>query len=488
MGVASSNVQRRRHLVSSEEGLCPDSRMVLPKREVERILRSIVGDGGLVLGPDARARHCDPLRRQPVLAPIIVRPLNTQELSEIVSACAGLGQKMVVHGGLTGVAGGAYSCEDDVAISLERMARIEGVDAVGQTATAQGGVPLAALQTAAAAHGLMYPIDLISAGSATVGGTIATNAGGNRVVRWGMTRRHVLGLEVVLANGRVLSALNRLVKNNTGYDTKQLFIGSEGTLGIISKAVLQLVPLPTSQSVIFAAVDNFEKLTQLLAQARRVPTLSAFEVMWRDYYELVATSGTGRSPLPLGHDFYVLIELLGYNETQDRSTAEDFLQKITEAELVADATIAASARHAQELWRVREGSEILVASLSPFVTFDISVDLRNVEECISKIKQALANNFGNPKTVTFGHLGDNNIHIGVHVGHNTLELEAPIERVVFGELVKFGGSISAEHGIGQLKREFLHLCKSAEEIAIMRQLKYLLDPAGLVNPAVLFTE
>jgi len=458
------------------------------KAELERILRGIVGDSGLVVGRDARARQCDPLRRRPVLAPIIVRPSNTTELSETVSACVELGQTMVIHGGLTGVAGGAYSCEDDVAISLERMTHIEEIDAVGQTATAQAGVPLAALQTAAAAHGLMYPIDLLSQGSATVGGTIATNAGGNRVVRWGMTRRHVLGLEVVLPNGIVLPALNRLVKNNTGYDLKQLFIGSEGTLGIISKAILQLVPLPTSESVMFLAVDDFDNVATLLNLARRLPILSAFEVMWSDYYELMASSDSGRSPLPRGHDFYILVEMLGYNEASDRSTVEDFLQRIHDAELIADVSLATSARQVRDLWRVREGSEVLVANMSPFVSFDISVDLRCVNTCISQIKQALSNRFASSRFVTFGHLGDNNIHMGVNIGPETLELESEIEGVAFSQLAKFGGSISAEHGIGQLKREFLQLCKSPEEIALMRQLKHSLDPVQLLNPAVLFNK
>ncbi len=454
--------------------------------DIERTLRAIVGGSGVLVGSGVDQRSCDPLRQRPILAPLIVRPANTSELADVVSACAERRQTMVVLGGLTGVAGGAYSTENDIAISLERMARIEEIDTAGQTATVQGGVPLAALQTAAAEDRLMYPIDLSSQGSATVGGTIATNAGGNRVVRWGMTRRHVLGLEVVGANGSVLQMLNRLVKNNTGYDIKQLFIGSEGTLGIISKAVLQLVALPTSQSVMLLALESFEKVSTLLSHARRLSSLSAFEVMWRDYYEMMASSGTGRDPLPIGYEFYVLVETLGYNDARDRSAAEEFLQQVWNIGLVADASIASSTRQGQELWRVREGSEVLIANMSPFVSFDISIDLRHVDLCVKQIKAALAGKFEGCSVVTFGHLGDNNIHMGVHAGPKTLEVESSIEETVFSELAEFGGSISAEHGIGVLKREFLHLCKSPKEIAVMRQLKASFDPDGLLNPAVLF--
>jgi FAD/FMN-containing dehydrogenase len=404
----------------------------------------------------------------------------------VVRLCTARGQPIVLHGGRTGVSGGAYTREGDVALSLERMNRIEEIDPDSQLAVAQAGVPLATLQAAAAEHGLMYPIDLISQGSATVGGTISTNAGGNRVIRWGMTRRHILGLEVVLADGTVLPATNRLVKNNTGYDLKQLFIGAEGTLGIVTKAVLQLVPLPTTQSVCFLSVANYANVKAILGRAKRLATLSAFEVMWRDYYSVMAASGTGRNPVAADQPFYILVETLGYNEAFDQQIFESFLEAIHEDGLVADAVLATSDRQRQDLWKVREGAEVVGPAMSPFVAFDLSIDLRQTEACVDEIREMLVRRFQDSRMMTWGHLGDNNIHVCAHIGPDTRARELEVEDEVFRVLGRFGGAISAEHGIGQTKRTFLHYCKSPEELRLMRSLKATLDAGCLFNPEVLF--
>ena len=259
-------------------------------------LRAIVGERGILTGEDIRLRSCDPFRAVPPLGAAILRPADTREVAAVVALCAAHGQRIVTHGGRTGVAGGAYVGPKEVVVSLERMARIEEVCGVGQLAVVEAGVTIEALQSNVAEQGLFYPIDLGSKGSATIGGTIATNAGGNRVLRWGMTRQNLLGLEAVLPDGTVVCAMNRLVKNNTGYDLKHLFVGSEGTLGIITRAVVRLGPAPASQAVAFVSVANHDALLALLGRARRLSTLSAFEVMWPDYYNLVAESGTGRPP------------------------------------------------------------------------------------------------------------------------------------------------------------------------------------------------
>jgi len=240
-------------------------------------LVALVGERGVVSREDASDRSCDPFRKVPANASALVRPASTAELAAVVGLCAARGQLIVTHGGRTGVSGGAYVDREDVIISLERMNRIEEICGVSQLAVVEAGVTVEALQSAAAEQGLFFPIDLGSKGTATIGGTIATNAGGNRVLRWGMTRQNVLGLEAVLADGTIVSAMNRLVKNNTGYDLKHVLIGSEGTLGIVTKAVVKLVPAPSSQTVAFVSVRSHERLLALLTRARQLPTLSAFE-------------------------------------------------------------------------------------------------------------------------------------------------------------------------------------------------------------------
>ena len=449
-------------------------------------IREIVGDRGVLIGDDVSSRSCDPFRQVPAESPVIVRPASTEEVSQVVTLCHRLGQRIVTHGGRTGVSGGAYASSAEIILSLERMHRIEEICPTTQLAVVEAGVTIEALQNAVAEHGLFYPIDLNSKGTATVGGTIATNAGGNRVLRWGMTRQNVLGVEAVLADGTVVSAMNRLIKNNTGYDLKHVFIGTEGTLGIITRAVVRLVPAPASQTVAFVSVADNDALLALLLRARRLSILSAFEVMWPDYYDLVASSGTDRRPVEPGQGAYILIESMGYNPELDQQVFEEFLTEAFEAGVIVDAVTAASNKQIADLWRVREGAEIIVKEMSPFVSFDISVDVRHVDAFVDRAKQFLTANFETVRTATFGHLGDNNIHIAVHVGPDTTAQEAEVERCVFRALREFEGAITAEHGIGQTKREFLPEHKQPGEMVMMRRLRSALDPDKLLNHDVLF--
>lgn len=454
--------------------------------DLESEIRAIVGDRGVLSGDDVRMRSCDPFRDVPPEGPLIVRPATTEELSAVMRLCHSRDQRVVTHGGRTGVSGGAYVSAAEIAISLERMNRIEEICPVTSLAVVEAGVTIEALQTAAAAQGLFYPIDLGAKGSATIGGSIATNAGGNRVLRWGMTRQNVLGLEAVLADGMVVSAMNRLIKNNTGYDVKQVFIGTEGTTGIVTRAVMRLVPALDSQSVALVAVESEEALLALLGRARKLATLSAFEVMWPDYYEIVAGSGTGRSPLAQGHHAYVLIEAMGYNRELDEQVFEAFLAGAYAEGLVADAVLAASDKQIADLWRVREGAECIVHAMSPFVSSDVSLDVRDVAKFVDLVRVRLAARYPLVRTATFGHLGDNNIHLALHVGPDTLAEEPMVERVMFDTLREFGGALTAEHGIGQFKRAFLPEHKDAGEMAVMRAVRDALDPARLLNRDVLF--
>jgi FAD/FMN-containing dehydrogenase len=449
-------------------------------------LAALAGERGVVRREDALSRSCDPFRAEPANAQVLVRPSSTAELSAIVALCAGRGQTIVTHGGRTGVSGGAYVDADDVIISLERMNRIEEVCSVSQLAVVEAGVTVEALQNAAAAQGMFFPIDLGSKGTATIGGAIATNAGGNRVLRWGMTRQNVLGVEAVLADGTIVSAMNRLVKNNTGYDLKHVLIGSEGTLGIVTRAVVRLVPAPSSQMAAFVSVRTHERLLELLARARRLPTLSAFEVMWPDYYDIVSTRDSGRRPVAGGQDAYVLIEAMGYDAELDGLAFERFLQDLYESDVVAEAVIGGSNKQIADLWRVRESADLLVSELWPFVSFDVSIEVRVVDAFIARSKALLGQRFGAVRTATFGHLGDNNIHIAAHVGADTLALEQEVERCVYQAVLEFQGAITAEHGIGRTKRAFLPEHKHPGEMVMMRRVREALDHDKILNRGVLF--
>jgi len=448
-------------------------------------LLEIVGKSGLLDPEDVAARSCDPFRHVAIQSPFVVRPGSTEEVSQVVKLAAGHGFGIVTHGGRTGVAGGAYTRPDTIVISLERMSRIEEVCELDQVAVVQAGVPVEALHQAAEARGLFYPVDLGAKGSATMGGTIATNAGGNHVIRWGMTRQNLLGVEAVLADGTIVSAMNRLIKNNMGYDLKQLFIGTEGTIGIVTRAVVKLVPLPTTQDVAFVGVEGMDKVLALLNLARGVPSLSAFEVMWRDYYELMAESDSGRRPIEPGHPYYVLIESMGRDPDADRAAFERLIDAAYAKGLIADGVLATSDRQKRELWRVREGSEIIVREFGTFVSFDISVELRSVERFVEEAYVALRQRFQNVRGTTFGHLGDNNIHLGITIGDETIARTMEIEEVVFDALQPYGGSITAEHGIGTVKSEFLRKYKSEGELGLMRRLRTALDPDRRLNPDVM---
>lgn len=449
-------------------------------------IHAIVGDRGLLLGDDVAMRSCDPFRHVEPRGAMIVRPASTEELSKVMACCHRAGQRVVTHGGRTGVAGGAFVDESEIILSLERMNRIEEVCPITNLATVEAGVTVEALQVAAAAHDLFYPVDLGSKGTATIGGTISTNAGGNRVLRWGMTRANVMGLEVVLADGTIVNAMNRLVKNNTGYDVKHYFIGAEGTLGIVTRAVMKLVPAPSSQSVAFVAVPDQASLIALLTHARRMPILSAFEAMWPDYYDIVANSGTDRRPLEPGQGIYVLIEGMGYDAELDQGVFEQFLERMYEEGLIVDAVTAASNKQIADLWRVREGAECIVHAMKTFVSFDISVDIRDVEAVVEKARKNLSEAYPILQMATYGHLGDNNIHIAVHVGPDTHEHETNVERLVFRAVREHGGAITAEHGIGQSKKAFLPDHKHPGEMTVMRKVRAALDESALLNRDVLF--
>lgn len=449
-------------------------------------LRAKLGPQGVLTGADAGGRYRSDMTGYNAVAPLaVLRPATTTEVSAVLHACFAAGQPVAVQGGLTGLCGGATPHPGEMALSLERMHAIEEIDHTGMTMTVQSGTPLEAIQNAAAEAGLRFPLDLGARGSCAIGGNIATNAGGNEVIRYGMTRNLVLGLEVVLADGTVLSSMNRMIKNNAGYDLKHLFIGTEGTLGVVTRAVLRLYPRPLTRHAALCALDSLEDVIKFLhhVQLNLASGLSAFEVMWDDYVNFIlANVPTVKSPFKEEHPIYVLIEFEGSQEKYDEDTFNDTLEEAMKARFLRDAAVAKSEKEMDQFWRIRDG----VAEVLPQLTraglanFDISVPIGSVARLLSTVNSDLTVAFSECTKLAFGHLGDSNLHLLICTG-NPADTEKVYD-MVFRRVGELGGSIAAEHGIGMARRKHLHRSRSAEEIDLMRRLKGLLDPKGILNP------
>ncbi|HKX56105.1 MAG TPA: FAD-binding oxidoreductase, partial [Xanthomonadales bacterium] len=309
------------------------------------------------------------------------------------------------------------------------------------------------------------------------------------VIRYGMAREQVLGLEAVLADGTIISSMNSVLKNNTGYDLKQLFIGSEGTLGIITRAVLRLRPLPRSRNTALLALSDFSKVSQLLRtmEAELAGNLSAFEVLWNDFYRLIIGNGSKHGmPLADDHAFYVLLEAGGAHPENDRSSFEHALEQAFDQQLIDDAVIAQSEQQRQDLWAIRDDIEALLHGLHPAITFDVSLNIADMDDYVREVKQKLAARFAQAHSVFFGHIGDGNIHPVMTVGSIAHDVVSQVEEIVYGCLRSRQGIISAEHGIGLEKKPYLSLCLSPAELQLMQTLKRALDPDNLLNPGKIF--
>ncbi|MDE2436660.1 MAG: FAD-binding oxidoreductase [Sphingomonadales bacterium] len=449
-------------------------------------IAAIVGPKGLITGEDVSLRAADWLGTTTCKAKAVVRPASTDELSQVMKLCHAAAQSVVPAGGLTGLVHGSDAGPDDIQISFERMRAVLAIDPVGRTVTVEAGCPIQAVHEAVAEHGLTFAVDWGARGSATVGGGISTNAGGNRVIRYGMMRDNVLGVEAVLADGTVISSLNTLLKNNSAYDLKQFFIGSEGTLGLVTRAVLKLYPTPSGEATGMLALDSYDEVLRLFAHlGKRLGSgLTSFEVMWRDHYELIAVnSGRHTPPLPGGHAFYAIVEASGVDPERDADHFATVLGEALEQGIAADAVIAASKAQAAGIWKVREDIEGLFMATAPSATFDVSLPIVAMDEYVRGLRAAVTERWGaDSKVIVFGHLGDGNLHIVVGPRPWSEEARHQVEELVYTPLKPLSGSISAEHGIGLEKRAWLGISRSPEEIALMRTVKAALDPKGILNP------
>lgn len=445
---------------------------------------ALLGEGGVLTGDDVSGRAAGIWRADGLRAAAILRPRTTAEVAAILRRCNEVGQALVVHGGLTGLVHGADAAPDELILSTERMTAIEEIDAANRTATVQAGVSLQALQEAVAEHDLIFPLDLGARGTCRIGGNIATNAGGNRVIRYGMTRDNVLGLEAVLADGTVISSMNRMVKNNSGFDLKHWFIGTEGTLGVVTRAVLRLREAPASRISALVGLEGFADVVRLLKHLDRGlgGILSAFEVMWRDFYEVVAAPPVRASaPMAPEHGFYVLCEAMGGDAEADAARLEQVLMAALEQGIARDVVLATSARQNADLWSLRDSVEALFAFGPPLI-FDVSLPVGEMERYVETVRSGLAEALPEARLFTFGHLGDGNLHFVVSAGSDDAATRAAAEGCVYRPLAAIGGGISAEHGIGLEKKPWLELSRTPAEIELMRRLRVALDPNGILNP------
>jgi len=447
-------------------------------------LIELLGSDGLISGSEISERYQVDFGGENACAPLVVaKPSTVDELAAVIATCSSAGQATVIQGGMTGLCGGATPRPGEVSISLERLSGIEDLDRDSMTMTVLAGTPLQAVQEAAADAGLVFPLDLGARGSCTIGGNIATNAGGNQVLRFGMMRNLVLGLEAVLANGTIVSSMNKLIKNNAGYDLKQLFVGSEGTLGVVSRAVLRLYPALPARTAALLAVADFRACVAALhaLQAKLGGSLSAFEAMWASYFDCVIDRIESlRSPFESEYPLYLLVQSEGSDHTADRERMDSALGELLETGVILDAAVAQSERETDSFWQIRDGIAEITASLQPLVAFDVSVPIRDMPSFLEAAGTALAAAFPGVTNLVFGHIGDNNLHLTVTTGHHD-DLER-ISEIVYSATSDVGGSIAAEHGIGMSRRKYLHLSRSESEIALMRQLKETLDPKGILNP------
>lgn len=416
----------------------------------------------------------------------IAFPRSTDEVSRLLRICNDANVAVVPSGGRTGLAGGAVAANGELVLSLTKMRRMDDVDRLGATVRVQAGAVTEAVHQHCEKVGLTWPVDFASKGSSTVGGNIATNAGGVKVIRYGLTRQWVLGLQVVLADGTVLDAPGALEKNNTGLDLRQLFIGTEGTLGVVTEATLKLTRLPTHTTVMLLGVKDVAGVLRLFREARTGPfTIAAYEFFSQRCLDRLMSHRKVRPPFGAPAPYYVLLEV------EDATGMDAWVEKVFAEELATDGTLAQHTGEARDLWTLREGiSESLSATGLPHKN-DVSLPISGLDAFCADLERLFEERYPGWEICLFGHVGDGNLHINVMKPQSMDKAEfhkktKEADRDLFAVVQKHGGSISAEHGIGLLKKPFLGFTRSEAEIAVMRSVKRALDPRNILNPGKIF--
>ena len=460
-----------------------------PQAALEAIARA-VGEKGVVGPQDAEPFLSEWRGRWPGEAAIIVTPATTNEVAAVVKICAEHNVAITPQGGNTGLVGGQIPSGNEVLLSLKRMRTVRDISPLNNTMTVDAGLTLAEAQDIAAEAGRLFPLSIGAEGSCQIGGVISTNAGGVNVLRYGNCRDLVLGLEAVLPDGRIWNGLKRLRKNNTGYDLKHLFIGGEGTLGVVTAAVLKLFPAPAEKVTALAALKSAEDAVTLLSHAQDATGggATSFEFMNRLCIELTTNNIPGvRDPFGKPHAYYVLMEFSSGETDALRSTVEAMLAGALEKSLIADAVIAESEAQAKALWHMRHSMSEAINHEGLGARHDVSVATSDIPAFLDKARDAVQRIVPDVRFVEFGHMGDGNVHYDL-VGPAGAPKDAladqrrEIENAVYDVIASFDGSISAEHGVGRHRRESLKKRKPAIELEMMRAVKNALDPKGIMNP------
>jgi FAD/FMN-containing dehydrogenase len=449
---------------------------------LDQQLADIVGVDHVLTDPGLRASYeVDWTGRFRGRARAVVRPADTGDVAAVVRLCADAGVPVCVQGGNTGLVGASIPTDGAVLLSTARLRETGAVDELSAQVSVGAGAPLAALQQHVRAVGLDVGVDFAARESCTVGGMVATNAGGERVLRYGTMRAQLLGIEAVLADGTIVSRLTGLPKDNTGYDLVSLLAGSEGTLGIITKVRLRLVPLFTGRAVALVAVTDTAAAVELVRALRdQLSTLEAAELFYADGLSLVREKTGLGAPFAEDHPAYVLVECAGHADPTD-----DLLAALERSSVVQDATLASDVRGRHALWAYRESHTEAINAAGVPVKLDVAVPLPALAETVDALPSAVADAAPSARTILFGHVNEGNLHVNVL---DAVDEAEAVSDAVLKVVASFGGSISAEHGVGRAKRNWLHLSRSAEEIAMMRAIKNSLDPRGLLNPGVLLPD
>ena len=449
-------------------------------------LKKIVGEDAVLSDGKEKTRFDHIWKTEiPTNALAVVFPKDTGQLSSIMKVCFEKNQKILVQGGLTNLVGSTKTFEDEIIISLDRMNKIEEIDEKSRTITLQSGVIVEDAINAVNEKDLLLPLNFGAKGSAQIGGVVSTNAGGLRVLKYGMTRGLILGLEAVLSNGEVISSMKKVIKDNSGYDVKQLFIGSEGTLGIVTRVVFKLEEKPESRCSALVAINNYDNVVNLLKFIEKGLSgkLTGFELMWHETYKTMLDSSENYSPLlPSTYPFYVFIESLGSNLNSDFDKLSELISGAAEQNLIEDALLAQNEREQKIIWNMREDVSVLAKKSRFDQHFDISLPIPVIDEEVQIATKKLKNLSFVEHVFTFGHVADGNIHFIIGKNDNSIESTEKINDIIYSNLKENGGSVSAEHGIGLDKKKYLYTSRSTEEIKLMKTLKEILDPKNILNP------
>ena len=450
-------------------------------------IETVVGKVGLLHGDQLAGRSAGIWSGAELEALALVRPGSTAEVSAVMKLCHAARQAVVPAGGMTGLAGGHESTTADIVLSTERLNRIESLDTHSRCMTVQAGVILQTVQEAATDAGLMFALDLGARASCTIGGNIATNAGGVRVLRFGMMREQVLGLEVVLADGSIVSSMFSVLKNNAGYDLRQMFVGSEGTLGIVTRAILRLHEAPLAVETALLAVPCWGQVMALLRyfDAALPGALAAYEVLWRDFYLLnTGPHSSVHAPLDTEEPYYVLLDVFISDSENGRDKLETLLMAVLEKGDISDGVLASSEAERARFWQIRENFAPEQSCYDKIYGYDVSLPLEDMETYVDEVRARLLQKYSDATLFAYGHIGDGNLHFSIYPGAQ--RQRDAIDEIVYHPLQALHGSVSAEHGIGLEKKAYLGYTRSSAEIELMRNTRRMMDPRNILNPGKIF--